>query len=104
MANRSIEAFLEDAFGAIIQQSMSVGRVIVDPREEVVPNETDLAGLKDELVSCIQEKAETSAKLNSPQGYDIPLSADYPLLKKYLRAVTLYRDRGLGSWVQVLPI
>jgi hypothetical protein len=77
-----------------------VGRVSVDPI--LIPDEAERTALADELLRLIRQ--ETAKPLNLPkQGYDIPITDTYPLLKKYLRAVTLHRDTAIGSWIQVLP-
>lgn len=103
MRERSLEAFLEDAFSRIRPTSAAVGRVIVDPDYATSADDLDLNGLADALVRCIQERTPDPAALSSPQGYDIEIPANYPLLKKYLHKITLYRDAGIGSWVQVEP-
>ena len=89
MTQRSIEAFLEDAFGSLKPTSSVVGHVEVEPI--LIPDEGERAELTKQLVRCIEE--QTAKRINlTPQGYDIALSDNYPLLKKYLRAVTLKSD------------
>jgi hypothetical protein len=102
MSQRSIEAFLEDAFASVTKPASSaVGRVTVEPNDAAILNEAERTGLAEELVRCIlRETAKPSVDLRSQQGHDIPL---YPLLNKYLRAITLYGDTAMGAWVQVLP-
>lgn len=103
MSQRSIEAFLEDAFGTIQATSAAVGRVLVGPNDAVTSDESDRAGLADELVRCIREETAKPIKLNSELGHEIQISDSYPLLKKYLRDITIYGDVRIGSWVQVKP-
>src|ERR1035438_5580874 len=98
MDQRSIEAFLEDAFGSVEATSTAVGRVIVDPNDSVISDESERAGLADELVRSIQEETAKPINVNSPQGHDIQPSDSYPLLKKYLRGITIYGVKGIGSW------
>ena len=103
MSQRTIEAFLVDAFATIEATSTAVGRVLVGPNDDATSDESDCAGLADELVRCIREETAKSINLNSPLGHEIQLSDSYPLLKKYLRGVTIYGDVRNESWVQVKP-
>jgi hypothetical protein len=103
MGQRSLEAFLEDAFGRIQPTSTTIGRVMVDPNYATTADDTDLGRLADELVHCIREHTPHPTALRSPQGHDISIPANHPLLKKYLHKITLYQDAGIGSWVQVAP-
>lgn len=102
MSQRSIEAFLEGAFCDLVRPTGTVvGRVTVEPKDTAILDETERDRLADELLDCIKrEIAKPAFNLKSPQGHDVPL---YPLLNKYLRAIILYPNNAMGSWVQVLP-
>lgn len=52
---RSIEAFLEEAFGSVEPTSSRIGRVAVDPNYHTVVEEMDHDGLAGELVACIRQ-------------------------------------------------
>ena len=101
MGQRSMEAFLEEAFGVLQPTSEAIGRVLVHPK---YIDESEIAGLRNELVRCIRRATMADIDLSSPQGYDLRISADYPLLSKYLEVITLLREGSpIGSWVQVEP-
>src|ERR1035441_3939252 len=50
MSQRTIESFLVDAFATIEATSTAVGRVLVGPNDAATSDESDRAGLADELV------------------------------------------------------
>ena len=100
MGQQDLQAFLEDAFDSIQPTSPAIGQGQVDPNYTVAADVSDRGGLAAELVRLIQDHTPDVA---SPQGHIIRLPMRYPLLDKYLSSITLRRDRGLGSWVQVEP-
>ena len=102
MGQRDIQAFLEDAFESVQRpRSSAVGGVTVEPNDAAILHEGERVGLAEELFRCIlRETANPVVDLKSPQGHNIPL---YPLLNKYLRAITLHGNATKGPWVRVLP-
>jgi hypothetical protein len=103
MEPRSLEAFIEDAFGGVQPTSTAISRVAVDPNYTAIADELELSRLAHELVRCIRAKTPNLSALRSPQGHDIPISDNYPMLRKYLRTITLYGEVVIGPWVQVEP-
>jgi hypothetical protein len=103
MDHKYIEVFLESAFESLEQLSATVGRVTVEANYDAIPDDSDIVGLADELRRCAQREVARSVNLDSPQGHVISPSTDYPLLKKYLTIITLYKATLMGSWVQVIP-
>lgn len=103
VGQRNVEAFLEDAFDKIQPISEEIGRVMIAPNYTVTADELDHNGLSDELARCIRQHKPDLTALRSPQGDDIPISQEYPLLRKYVRTITLYKEAGIGSWVQIEP-
>ncbi|MEK7404256.1 MAG: hypothetical protein AAB225_04035 [Acidobacteriota bacterium] len=100
-----LQAFLEEAVGGIQPTSATIGRVTVEPDYTATVNYSDLRGLTHELWRCIREHAVNVAALGTTQGDRFPISENYPLLKTYVRSVTLLngKDADTGSWVQVEP-
>jgi hypothetical protein len=103
MRQQDLEAFLEGIFGAVQAPSAAVGLVMVHPNYAVTSDDSDPSGVADDLVRCIQEQTPDADALGSAQGHDIWIYVNYPLLQKYVDAITLYRDTKIGSWVQVAP-
>jgi hypothetical protein len=103
MDQTHIEGFLESAVGTIKRPSAAVGGVMVEAKSDVIPDGSEICGLANEFSRFIQQEATKPADLGSPQGHPIVPLDDFPLLKKYLNAVTLYGSVSSGSWVQVAP-
>jgi len=101
--NPDIETFLDTAFRSIQPTSPDIGRVVVEPDYEASLSEPDAGSLQSELLQCLREQSPDSPALASHQGFEVNLVPAYPLLKKYLRRVTLHQDKLDGSWVEVAP-
>jgi len=103
-AKQKLEADLATAVSAIERPSSTrIGLVTVYPDYQASFDDGDLTAFVNQLAKCLGEQVPEGAALKSPQGVQVNVSGDYPLVKKYLKDVTLYADRRIGAWVQVLP-
>jgi hypothetical protein len=100
---RLLESFLEQAFGSIAPLFTAKSHVTVTPYYSTIANPSDRSELTQELVRCLRDHPPGSDAFRSPQGCDIEISGVYPLLKKYLRRITLRKDSRIGAWIRVLP-
>lgn len=98
-----LDFFLECALESVQPTSPEIGRVVVEPDYDVSPVEADGRGLAEELIQCIKEQTPDSAAMTSREGFAIEIPERYPLLRKYIRSITLHRDRAEGAWVEVEP-
>jgi hypothetical protein len=98
-----LEDFLEDALAHIRTTSPQVGRVVVEPDYEVAPADGDAGLLQQQLGELLARQSPDAAALASPEGYEVRVPEDCPLLGKYLRSITLHQDRVKGSLVEVAP-
>lgn len=96
----TLEAFLEDV-SAGIEPSSDLGNLVLDPRYGTDPDPSEFRGIRAELCS-LRGDLSKRAQVRSPQGESIPIPRHYPLLGKYVRAITLRRDKD-GAWIHVLP-
>lgn len=96
-------SFLEEAFGSILPLFAAKCYVTVLPDYTTAAVPADRGALIDELVRCLRDHPPDSDALRSPQGYDIKMTETYPLLKRYLRGITLRSGSRSNAWVQVLP-
>jgi hypothetical protein len=101
--NPQLEFFLERAFESVAATSPEIGRVVVEPDYDANPSNRDAGDLAQQLRELVSGQSPDAAALASPQGYHVAIPADKPLLRKYLRSVTLHRDRVEGAWVEVAP-
>ncbi len=58
---------------------------------------------REELIQCIREQSPDAAAIASREGFAIEIPDRYPLLRKYIRSITLHQDRAEGAWVEVEP-
>ncbi len=102
MKTQQMEGFLEEAFKNITPPPAlaKVGSVEIEPDYDEAIVDYESSALASELKSCLDAAAPLAAV--SPQGVDIPLPADKPVLKKYIRTITLSETRH-KPWVRVLP-
>jgi hypothetical protein len=98
--NLKVEAFLEEAFQFVEPTSEKIGRVVVEPDYEATVVPQDAAPLAQQLRECL---SHSPAPPHSPQGVDIAIPDAYPLLKRYLRQITVHADTVEGSWIEVAP-
>lgn len=98
-----LEDFLNAAFASIEPTSPEIGRVVVEPDYEIEPAEADVSGLKDQLVALVREESSEGATLVSSEGFEAKIPSRYPLLRKYVRRISLHQDTVDGSWVEVAP-
>ncbi len=89
-----LDDFLESAFRSVQPVSPAIGRVVVEPDYDIAPDPHDAAELADQLADCLRGQ--------TPPG-DVEINSKYPLLKKYLRHISLHADAVEGSWVEVEP-
>jgi hypothetical protein len=101
--NPQLEFFLEQAFESVTPTSPGIGRVVVEPDYEVSPADRDAGGLAQQLRELLDGQSPDAAALASSQGYEVAVPREKPLLRKYLRSITLHRDRVEGAWVEVAP-
>jgi hypothetical protein len=98
-----LEPFLEDALDGVKATSSRIGRVVVEPDYDVSPVDGDADAIANELRELIQRQSPDPAALASPEGYQVHIPEDCPVLAKYIRAITLHQDTVEGSWVEVAP-
>ena len=98
-----LEFFLEEAFRSVRPTSPDIGRVVVEPDYDISPDKKERDQLADELVRCIQEESPLATDLASPQGWELKVPKNYPVLAKYLRSITLHQAPAEQPWVEVAP-
>jgi hypothetical protein len=98
-----LDFFLECALGPVQPTSPEIGRVVVEPDYDVSPVQADAVPLAEELTRCIREQSADSAALATREGFAVDIPERYPLLRKYIRSITLHQDRAEGAWVEVAP-
>lgn len=98
-----LELFLEDALEGVRATSSGIGRVVVEPDYNLSPKDSDAVSIAEELRQLIDRQSPDPAALASPQGYEVHIPEDCPVLAKYIRSITLHQDRVEGSWVEVVP-
>ena len=101
--NPDLEFFLENAFESVQPTSHKIGRAVVEPDYDVDFSSADAAPLAKELVECISEQTIDPAALASHEGFEFSPPANFPLLAKYIRNITLHEDGAQGPWVEVAP-
>lgn len=98
-----LDDFLETAFGAIQPTAGAIGRVVVEPDYDVAPDPSEAQPLAEELLATLRSQQPAADKLSSPVGVAVPIESACPLLRKYLRSITLHGDSVEGPWVEVAP-
>jgi hypothetical protein len=98
-----LEFFLEDAFKSVQPTSPEIGRVVVEPDYDTTPDQKEGDQLAAELHSCIQEQSLNATDLASSQGFELKITSKYPLLRKYVRSITLHQAPTERPWVEVAP-
>jgi hypothetical protein len=98
-----LEFFLEEAFSAVRPTSPQIGRIVVEPDYDISPDQKERDQLANEFVRCIQEQSPNASDLASPQGWELKIPTEYPLLTKYLRSITLHQTPAERPWVEVAP-
>jgi hypothetical protein len=84
------------------QEQEQIAGVVADPNYETEFDESEESKLLEQFVSCIGKATPDVRSLKS-QGFKVLVSADYSLVKKYLKGIVMYGNAGMGAWVQVLP-
>jgi hypothetical protein len=92
--NPELEFFLESILEPIEPISPDVGRLVVEPDYEMAAREEDREALKRELLECVRDEAP---------GSEIVPAAKYPILRRYIRKISVRADRVEGPWVEVAP-
>ena len=98
-----LEFFLEDALRDVKQTSSAIGRVVIEPDYNVTPDPKDAGHLASELVQCLREAVANPAALRSHDGQEIEIAGQYPILRKYIRRVTLHANKLEDEWIEVAP-
>lgn len=89
-----LDDFLESAFQSVQPVAPAIGRVVVEPDYDVEPDPRDASELANQLTDCLRTQTMPG---------DVEIARNYPLLKKYLRRISLHADKVEGSWVEVEP-
>ena len=89
-----LDDFLESAFRSVQPVSPAIGRVVVEPDYDVAPDPRDVSELTNQLTECLRSHTVPG---------DVEIDSKHPLLKKYLRRISLHADKVDGSWVEVEP-
>jgi hypothetical protein len=98
-----LEDFLQDVLSGVRTTSAQVGRVVVEPDYEAVPAQGDVRRLQQQLSELLDRQSPDAASLASPEGYEVHVPEDCPLVAKYLRSITLHQDRVEGPVIEVAP-
>ncbi len=98
-----LEDFLEDALERVQPTSSEIGRVVVEPDYDISPVDSDAPALARQLSDLLTRQSPDPAALACPQGYEVNIPADFPILARYIRSITLHQDRVEGPWVEVAP-
>src|SRR5581483_96363 len=98
-----IEIWLEQALESVRPTSDKIGRVVVEPDYNVGLAEQDARPLAGELEQYLRKHTLDEKALASHEGFEIEIPHAYPLLAKYIRRITLHRDKADGAWVEVAP-
>ena len=101
--NPDLEFFLEKAFTGIEPSSSRIGRVVVEPDYDVVFRPEDERPLRDELVRFVDSLMPEESNLQSFDGFETEIGKQFPLLKKYVRRLSLHADKANGDWIEVVP-
>jgi hypothetical protein len=101
--NPDLEFFLESAFAAIEPSSSRIGRVVVEPDYDVSFAPEDRTPLRNELIRFLESLKPDQANLESFDGFEASIGANYPILKKYVRRISLHAGRADGDWIEVMP-
>lgn len=88
-----LDDYLEETFGAMPPVA-GIGHLVIEPDYETAPTEEDRGALVRELTECVRGH-------QAPEEFAI--EARYPVLRKYVRRVSLHADVVEGSWVEIVP-
>ena len=98
-----LEDFLESAFSSLQPTSATIGRVVVEPDYDVLPDPSCASHIAEQLSECIRNQPLTPHTLSSRNGLEANIGPEYGLLRKYLRRVTLHADPVEGPWIEIAP-
>lgn len=98
-----MEQFVADVFASVSPISSDIGAVHIDPNYVAVPDSLDAHALREELIRCIEAHPLTPDDLDNPQGSRPQITAEYPLLTKYVKEIVLRRKPLGDRWIQVYP-
>jgi hypothetical protein len=96
--NPNLEFFLEEVVRGIDPTSSGIGRVVIEPDYDAGEIGADAQPLRDQLLEIIR-----SPTTDAPDGTEIKIPPAAALVRKYIRRITLYRDRLPGDWIEVTP-
>jgi len=98
-----LEDFLANAFASVEPVSKAIGRVVVEPDYAVAPDDGDASELAAQLTEVLRGQLTAGDDLASRGGAELKIDDKHPVLRKYLRRITLHADTVEGSWVEVAP-
>jgi len=101
--NPDLEFFLEKTIGGVAPTSPEIGRVVVEPDYDVAPDTQDADRLGIEFVRILRESKPDKAAMATLEGQEIRIPEFCPLIRKYIRRVTLHADKVEGDWIEVAP-
>ena len=93
--NPELEFYLQSVFDSVEPTSNAIGRVVVEPDYDVEQRDEDRDRLRQELVAFVQEQPIQASEAQPPEKY--------PILRKYVRSISLHSDHIEGPWVEVTP-
>lgn len=96
-----LEDFLEAAFSTVPPVSAQIGRAVIEPDYEIEPNLADACRVAEEFNECVRRQELSGGDLTSRAGLEVKLLENCPVLRKYVRRITLHSDRVEGSWIEV---
>jgi hypothetical protein len=94
--NPELESFLQQAFANLQPTSPAIGRVIVEPDYNASYDDGDAVPLARELADLLRNSSPSI-----PGELTIP--PQYALLARYVRRVSLEKERIEKSWVEIEP-
>ena len=98
-----LEDFLTGAFASVEPVSKAIGRVVVEPDYEVTPQEGDARELAAQLTDFLRAQAPAGDELHTREGVEMKIDGKHPVLRKYLRKLTLHADTVKGAWIEIAP-
>ena len=98
--DRRLGGALQTALESVKSNLAQVGFVDVVLNCGVWLDASEISKLLEQFEQCVGEQTPDPYSLRSPQGFQVAVSEEYPLVKKYLKSMTLHGETQTGAWVQ----
>src|ERR1700751_6131647 len=100
--NPDLEFFLENALESVPRTALQIGRAVIEPDYDVQPDPADCVPLREEIIRLLKAQVPDPVRLASHDGQEVQIPDAYPLVRKYIRRITLHADRVEGTWIEVV--